>query len=89
VIAMTARAYSTNREIFEMTRIKRLLLAAIALPLAISAAHAAARVDPDELRNFTDMSVGEVLTILVSEDRTAAQEFPVSTEDSWAMLPPL
>jgi hypothetical protein len=35
------------------------------------------------------MAVGEVLTIWVSEDRTAAQELPGSTEDSWAMLPPL
>jgi hypothetical protein len=32
-----------------MTRTKKLLLAAIALPLAIGAAHAANRVDPDKL----------------------------------------
>jgi hypothetical protein len=42
-----------------------------------------------KLRKFTDMSVGEVMTIWVSENRTAAQELPGSTEDSWAMLPPL
>ena len=154
-----------------MTRAKGLLLAAIALPLAMGAAHAAKRVDPEklpqvacsdlkfsaaflakypkapaacldgrvyngkryakfqakvyisdpsfmtvqmldatgapvttfsfkpgpdqgvhvngQLRKFHDMSVGEVLTIWVSEDRTDAQELPGSTENSWAMLPPL
>jgi hypothetical protein len=154
-----------------MTRTKRLLLAAIALPLAISLAHAAKRVDPDklpqvacsdikfsatflakypkapvacldgrvyngkryakfqakvyisdpsfmtvqmldttgatvttfsfkpgpnqgvhvngQLRKFHDMSVGEVISIWVSEDRTDAQELPGSTKNSWAMLPPL
>jgi hypothetical protein len=41
------------------------------------------------LRKFDDMSVGEVLTIWVSEDRMTAQELPGSTTDSWAMLPPL
>jgi hypothetical protein len=42
-----------------------------------------------KLTKFHDMSVGEVLTIWVSENLTAAQELPGSTEDSWAMLPPL
>jgi hypothetical protein len=42
-----------------------------------------------QLRKFHDMAVGEVLTIWVSEDRTDAQELPGSTENSWAMLPPL
>ena len=42
-----------------------------------------------QLRKFHDMAVGEVLTMWVSEDRTTAEELPGSTEDSWAMLPPL
>jgi hypothetical protein len=42
-----------------------------------------------QLRKFHDMAVGEVLTIWVSEDRMTAQELPGSTNNSWAMLPPL
>jgi hypothetical protein len=42
-----------------------------------------------QLRKFHDMAVGEVMTMWVSEDRTTAQELPGSTDDSWAMLPPL
>ena len=38
---------------------------------------------------FTDAKVGEKLTFWVSEDRMTASELPGSTEDSWAVLPPL
>jgi hypothetical protein len=41
-----------------------------------------------QLRKFSDMSVGEKLTIWVSEKRLAAMELPGSTAHSWAVLPP-
>jgi hypothetical protein len=41
------------------------------------------------LKKFHDMSVGEILTFWVSENRTDAQELPGSTAESWALLPPL
>jgi hypothetical protein len=42
-----------------------------------------------KLEKFHDMHVGEILTLWVSEQRTDAQELPGSTEEKWAMLPPL
>jgi hypothetical protein len=42
-----------------------------------------------QLRKFHDMSIGDVLTIWVSEKRMAAEELPGSTSNSWAMLPPV
>ena len=41
------------------------------------------------LVKFHDMSVGDKLTVWVSEKRTDAQELPGSTTNKWAMLPPL
>jgi hypothetical protein len=38
---------------------------------------------------FHDAKVGEKLTFWVSEDRMTASELPGSTEDSWAVLPPV
>lgn len=38
---------------------------------------------------FDDLKVGEKITFWVSEDRLTASELPGSTEDSWAVLPPL
>jgi hypothetical protein len=40
------------------------------------------------LRKFSDMSVGEKLTLWVSEKRLQAMELPGSTANSWAVLPP-
>jgi hypothetical protein len=41
-----------------------------------------------QLRAFHDMSVGEKLTLWVSEKRLEAMELPGSTAHSWAVLPP-
>jgi hypothetical protein len=41
-----------------------------------------------KLRKFSDMSVGEKLTVWVSEKRLTAMELPGSTANSWAVLPP-
>ena len=41
-----------------------------------------------KLEKFSDMSVGEKLTIWVSEKRMTAMELPGSTAHSWAVLPP-
>lgn len=38
---------------------------------------------------FHDLRVGEKISFWVSEDRMTASELPGSTEDSWAVLPPL
>jgi len=40
------------------------------------------------LRKFSDMAVGEKLTLWVSEKRLTAMELPGSTAQSWAVLPP-
>ena len=42
-----------------------------------------------KLRKFSDMKVGEKLTIWVSENRMEAKELPSSTAKSWTVLPPL
>jgi hypothetical protein len=42
-----------------------------------------------DLRKFSDMAVGEKLTLWVSEKRMSASELPGSTASSWAVLPPL
>jgi hypothetical protein len=42
-----------------------------------------------QLRKFSDMAVGEKLTIWVSEKRMTASELPGSTANSWAVLPPM
>lgn len=41
-----------------------------------------------EEKKFSDLKVGEVMTVWVSEDRMTAFELPGSTKDSWAVLPP-
>ena len=41
-----------------------------------------------QLRKFDSMSVGEKLTLWVSEKRLEAMELPGSTTHSWAVLPP-
>lgn len=38
---------------------------------------------------FSDLRAGEKITFWVSEVRMPAHELPGSTEDSWAVLPPL
>lgn len=38
---------------------------------------------------FHDLHVGEKMTLWVSEDRMTASAMPGSTEDSWAVLPPI
>jgi hypothetical protein len=38
---------------------------------------------------FTDLRPGEKISFWVSEDRMTAHALPASTEDSWAVLPPL
>ena len=38
---------------------------------------------------ITDFRPGETLSFWVSEDRMSASALPSSTEDSWAVLPPL
>lgn len=38
---------------------------------------------------FHDLSVGEKITVWVSEKRLDAQKLPGSTEDKWALLPPI
>jgi hypothetical protein len=40
------------------------------------------------LRKFSDMAVGEKLTLWVSEKRLTAMELPGSTTNRWAVLPP-
>jgi hypothetical protein len=42
-----------------------------------------------QLRKFHDMAVGEKLTIWVSEKRMEASELPGSSDQSWAVLPPM
>jgi len=42
-----------------------------------------------KLEKFHDMSVGEMLTVWVSEKRLTAFELPGSTASSWTLLPPL
>ncbi len=42
-----------------------------------------------QLRKFSDMQVGDTLTIWVSQNRLAAMELPGSTANKWALLPPL
>jgi hypothetical protein len=42
-----------------------------------------------QLRKFSDMQVGDKLTIWVSQNRLAAMDLPGSTESKWALLPPL
>jgi hypothetical protein len=41
-----------------------------------------------QLRPFHDMSVGEKLTIWVSEKRLDAMELPGATTQKWAVIPP-
>ena len=38
---------------------------------------------------FTDLRTGETITFWVSEDRMTASSLPASTDESWAVLPPL
>jgi hypothetical protein len=38
---------------------------------------------------FTDLRTGEKINFWVSEDRMTASEMPESTDESWAVLPPL
>ena len=38
---------------------------------------------------FSELNVGEKITFWVSEDRMEASALPGSTENSWAVLPPL
>ena len=42
-----------------------------------------------QLRKFSDMQVGDTLTIWVSQNRLDAMELPGSTTNKWALLPPL
>jgi hypothetical protein len=42
-----------------------------------------------QLRKFSDMAVGETLTLWVSEKRMSASELPGSTAQSWRVLPPI
>jgi hypothetical protein len=42
-----------------------------------------------QFRKFSDMQVGDVLTLWVSQKRTDAQELPGSTAQKWALLPPI
>ncbi len=38
---------------------------------------------------FTDLKTGETISFWVSEDRMTASALPSSTDESWAVLPPL
>jgi hypothetical protein len=38
---------------------------------------------------FTDLNPGEQISFWVSEDRMTASELPASTDESWAVLPPI
>ena len=38
---------------------------------------------------FTDLRTGEVISFWVSEDRMTASALPASTDESWAVLPPI
>ncbi len=38
---------------------------------------------------FTDLQVGDTITVWVSENRTDAASMPGSTEDRWALYPPI
>ncbi len=40
-------------------------------------------------RAYSSLQVGESITVWVSENRTDAAKLPGSTEDKWALLPPL
>ena len=42
-----------------------------------------------QLRKFSDMQVGDTLTLWVSEKRLDAMDLPGSTANKWALLPPL
>ncbi len=42
-----------------------------------------------EQRTFSSLSVGEVITVWVSEKRTDAAALPGSTTDKWALYPPI
>lgn len=49
-----------------------------------------AAVDMDgKMVKFSDLKVGEKISFWVSADRLTASEQPGSTEESWAVLPPL
>jgi hypothetical protein len=42
-----------------------------------------------QLRKFSDMQVGDTLTLWVSQNRLDAMELPGSTAQKWSLLPPL
>jgi hypothetical protein len=42
-----------------------------------------------QLRKFSEMQVGDILTIWVSQNRLDAMDLPGSTANKWALLPPL
>jgi hypothetical protein len=42
-----------------------------------------------QLRKCHDMAVGDKLTFWISQNRLDAQDLPDSTEEHWALLPPL
>jgi hypothetical protein len=42
-----------------------------------------------ESKKFTQLNPGEKISFWVSEDRMTASALPTSTEDSWAVLPPI
>jgi hypothetical protein len=42
-----------------------------------------------ESKKFTQLNPGEKISFWVSEDRMTASALPASTEDSWAVLPPI
>jgi hypothetical protein len=42
-----------------------------------------------QLRKFHDMAVGDKLTFWISQNRLDAQDLPDSTDEHWALLPPL
>jgi hypothetical protein len=42
-----------------------------------------------ESKKFTQLTPGEKISFWVSEDRMTASALPASTEDSWAVLPPI
>jgi hypothetical protein len=52
------------------------------------AADAGVMIDGKKVK-FTDLKKGEEISFWVSEDRMSAHEQPGSTEESWAVLPPL
>jgi len=42
-----------------------------------------------QARAFTDLQVGDTITVWVSENRTDAASLPGSTEGRWALYPPI